>query len=71
MGGSGSSGSGVVGKKVFTMAELNKSNLCVKPTKLHRRTSSQALDDDDDDGDSLRSELNHFKPIIATTPKSW
>lgn len=66
-------------KKVFTMAEVNKSELCVKPTKIHRRTSSQAAaggggaddDDDVDDGDSLRSELNHFKPILATTPKSW
>lgn len=59
-------------KKIFTMAEVNKSELCVKPTKIHRRTSSQAADDDDDadDGDSLRSELNHFKPILATTPKS-
>ncbi|XP_039452123.1 uncharacterized protein LOC120431036 [Culex pipiens pallens] len=63
-------------KKVFTMAEVNKSELCVKPTKIHRRTSSQAAgpggddDDDVDDGDSLRSELNHFKPILATTPKS-
>lgn len=64
---------GVV-KKIFTMAEVNKSELCVKPTKIHRRTSSQAAgaddDDDADDGDSLRSELNHFKPILATTPKS-
>lgn len=61
------------GKKTFTMADLNKSELCVKPTKLHRRTSSQAGEDEDDgdDGDSLRSELNHFKPILATTPKSW
>lgn len=59
-----------VSKKIITIAELNKSELCVKPTKLHRRTSSQAVDDDDDDGDSLRSELNHFKPIVATTPKS-
>lgn len=65
-------------KKVFTMAEVNKSELCIKPTKIHRRTSSQAAggggaddDDDVDDGDSLRSELNHFKPILATTPKSW
>ncbi|XP_055635843.1 E3 ubiquitin-protein ligase RNF168-like [Toxorhynchites rutilus septentrionalis] len=60
------------GKKSFTMADLNKSELCVKPTKLHRRTSSQAGEDEDDgdDGDSLRSELNHFKPILATTPKS-
>lgn len=59
-------------KKVFTMADLNKSDLCVKPTKLHKRTSSQAANDEDDgdDGDSLRSELNHFKPILATTPKS-
>ncbi|EAT47548.1 AAEL001357-PA [Aedes aegypti] len=62
---------GAVTKKVFTMAELNQNELCVKPTKLHRRNSSQAVDDeDDDDGDSLRSELNHFKPIFATTPKS-
>lgn len=62
---------GPVIKKVFTMAEVNQNQLCVKPTKLHRRTSSQAVDDDeDDDGDSLRSELNHFKPIFATTPKS-
>lgn len=65
---------GGVVKKIFTMAEVNKSELCIKPTKIHRRTSSQAgvADDDDDvdDGDSLRSELNHFKPILATTPKS-
>nr|XP_029724630.1 uncharacterized protein DDB_G0284459 [Aedes albopictus] len=61
---------GPVVKKVFTMAELNQNELCVKPTKLHRRNSSQAVDDDDDDGDSLRSELNHFKPIFSTTPKS-
>lgn len=65
---------GGVVKKIFTMAEVNKSELCVKPTKIHRRTSSQAAgaddDDDADDGDSLRSELNHFKPILATTPKS-
>ncbi|XP_055541394.1 uncharacterized protein LOC129727518 isoform X2 [Wyeomyia smithii] len=57
-------------KKVFTMADLNKSELCVKPTKLHRKSPSNDDDDDPDDGDSLRSELNHFKPIIATTPKS-
>lgn len=61
-------------KKVFTMAEVNKSELCIKPTKIHRQTSSQAGADDEeedaDDGDSLRSELNHFKPILATTPKS-
>ncbi|XP_062558410.1 E3 ubiquitin-protein ligase RNF169-like [Armigeres subalbatus] len=65
------SNAGPVAKKVFTMAELNQNELCVKPTKLHRRTSSQAVEDDeDDDGDSLRSELNHFKPIFTTTPKS-
>ncbi|XP_058447660.1 uncharacterized protein LOC131428038 [Malaya genurostris] len=63
-------------KKTFTMADLNKSELCVKPTKLHRKSPTRHPDDDDDDGDdtddgdSLRSELNHFKPIIATTPKS-
>lgn len=70
--GLGKQTAGGVVKKVFTMAEVNKSELCVKPTKIHRRTSSQAAanDDDDDDGDSLRSELNHFKPILATTPKS-
>lgn len=60
-------------KKKFTMADLNSSELCVKPTKLHKRTSNQAPDeeDDGDDSDSLRSELNHFKPILATTPKSY
>ncbi|XP_055602581.1 E3 ubiquitin-protein ligase rnf168-like [Uranotaenia lowii] len=72
-------------KRVFTMAELNKSEVCIKPTKLHKRIPSQKGttttkqsgndneeddDEDDDDGDSLRSELNHFKPILATTPKS-
>ncbi|XP_058825432.1 uncharacterized protein LOC131685598 [Topomyia yanbarensis] len=69
------SSSGGGAKKSFTIADLNKSELCVKPTKLHRKSPTQTGDDDDDDddaddGDSLRSELNHFKPIIATTPKS-
>ncbi|XP_050099809.1 uncharacterized protein LOC126580018 [Anopheles aquasalis] len=58
-----------------TAIDLNKSELCMKPTELHKTEQRGAVDEDDDDGeadetDSLKAEQNHFVPIHASLPKS-
>uniref|UniRef100_A0A182J1B8 RING-type E3 ubiquitin transferase n=1 Tax=Anopheles atroparvus TaxID=41427 RepID=A0A182J1B8_ANOAO len=57
--------------------DLNKSEHCVKPTPLHKVEQRGAVKEEEgvDDGtmndtDSLKSEQNHFIPIIASLPKS-
>ncbi|XP_035775469.1 uncharacterized protein LOC118457757 [Anopheles albimanus] len=54
--------------------DLNKSELCMKPTELHKTEQRGAVDEDDDgeadETDSLKAEQNHFVPIHASLPKS-
>ncbi|KFB42778.1 AGAP001292-PA-like protein [Anopheles sinensis] len=62
--------------KSLSMFDLNKSEHCIKPTALHkiehRGVKEEEANDDGimDDTDSLKSEQNHFIPIIASLPKS-
>nr|XP_040222936.2 uncharacterized protein LOC120949603 [Anopheles coluzzii] len=53
--------------------DLNKSELCVKPTAVHK-LERRGVEGDDaeggDDSDSLKSEQNHFIPIVQSMPKS-
>lgn len=53
--------------------DLNKSDLCVKPTAVHKleRRGVEGVDDTmGDDSDSLKSEQNHFIPIVQSMPRS-
>uniref|UniRef100_A0A182PRP4 RING-type E3 ubiquitin transferase n=1 Tax=Anopheles epiroticus TaxID=199890 RepID=A0A182PRP4_9DIPT len=52
--------------------DLNKSELCIKPTAVHKleRRGVEGDDADGDDSDSLKSEQNHFIPIVQSMPKS-
>ncbi|XP_049548951.1 uncharacterized protein LOC125959946 [Anopheles darlingi] len=54
--------------------DLNKSELCMKPTELHKTEQRGTVDGDDDgeadETDSLKAEQNHFVPIHASLPKS-
>uniref|UniRef100_A0A2M4BFN1 RING-type E3 ubiquitin transferase n=1 Tax=Anopheles marajoara TaxID=58244 RepID=A0A2M4BFN1_9DIPT len=61
-------------KTTTTNIDLNKSELCMKPTELHKTEQRGAVDEDDDgeadETDSLKAEQNHFVPIHASLPKS-
>ncbi|XP_058057948.1 E3 ubiquitin-protein ligase rnf168-like [Anopheles bellator] len=56
-------------QKSMGTIDLNKSELCVKPTDLHKAEQRGAVDEEDDT-DSLKAEQNHFVPIHTTLPKS-
>ncbi|XP_052869211.1 E3 ubiquitin-protein ligase rnf168-like [Anopheles cruzii] len=56
-------------QKSMGTLDLNRSELCVKPTELHKAEQRGAADEEDDT-DSLKAEQNHFVPIHTTLPKS-
>uniref|UniRef100_A0A182QA13 RING-type E3 ubiquitin transferase n=1 Tax=Anopheles farauti TaxID=69004 RepID=A0A182QA13_9DIPT len=60
-------------QRTLNAMDLNKSDLCVKPTAVHKleRRGVEGVDDTvGDDSDSLKSEQNHFIPIVQSMPRS-
>uniref|UniRef100_A0A182JYY4 RING-type E3 ubiquitin transferase n=1 Tax=Anopheles christyi TaxID=43041 RepID=A0A182JYY4_9DIPT len=59
-------------QRTLNAIDLNKSELCVKPTAVHKleRRGVEGDDAEGDDSDSLKSEQNHFIPIVQSMPKS-
>ncbi|XP_050068969.1 uncharacterized protein LOC126557292 [Anopheles maculipalpis] len=59
-------------QRTLNAIDLNKSDLCVKPTAVHKmeRRGVEGEPAECDDSDSLKSEQNHFIPIVQTMPKS-
>ncbi|XP_049283152.1 uncharacterized protein LOC125763748 isoform X2 [Anopheles funestus] len=59
-------------QRTLNAIDLNKSELCVKPTAVHKleRRGVEGDGTECDDSDSLKSEQNHFIPIIQSMPKS-
>uniref|UniRef100_A0A182NQL4 RING-type E3 ubiquitin transferase n=1 Tax=Anopheles dirus TaxID=7168 RepID=A0A182NQL4_9DIPT len=60
-------------QRTLNAMDLNKSDLCVKPTAVHKldRRGVEGVDDAaGDDSDSLKSEQNHFIPIVQSMPRS-
>uniref|UniRef100_A0A182VVU5 RING-type E3 ubiquitin transferase n=1 Tax=Anopheles minimus TaxID=112268 RepID=A0A182VVU5_9DIPT len=59
-------------QRTMNAIDLNKSELCVKPTAVHKLERRGVEDEgtECDDSDSLKSEQNHFIPIVQSMPKS-
>ncbi|XP_053659519.1 uncharacterized protein LOC128708566 [Anopheles marshallii] len=59
-------------QRTLNATDLNKSELCVKPTAVHKleRRGVEGEGTECDDSDSLKSEQNHFIPIVQSMPKS-
>uniref|UniRef100_A0A182SEY9 RING-type E3 ubiquitin transferase n=1 Tax=Anopheles maculatus TaxID=74869 RepID=A0A182SEY9_9DIPT len=59
-------------QRTLNAIDLNKSDLCVKPTAVHKleRRGVEGEPAECDDSDSLKSEQNHFIPIVQSMPKS-
>ncbi|XP_052901896.1 uncharacterized protein LOC128309525 [Anopheles moucheti] len=59
-------------QRTLNAIDLNKSELCVKPTAVHKleRRGVEGDGTECDDSDSLKSEQNHFIPIVQSMPKS-
>ncbi|XP_035901018.1 uncharacterized protein LOC118507120 [Anopheles stephensi] len=59
-------------QRTLNAIDLNKSELCVKPTAVHKleRRGVEGEPAECDDSDSLKSEQNHFIPIVQSMPKS-
>ncbi|XP_053671001.1 uncharacterized protein LOC128721289 [Anopheles nili] len=59
-------------QRSLNAVDLNKSQLCVKPTAVHKTEFRGVASDETevDDTDSLKSEQNHFIPIVQSMPKS-
>uniref|UniRef100_A0A182MNP0 RING-type E3 ubiquitin transferase n=1 Tax=Anopheles culicifacies TaxID=139723 RepID=A0A182MNP0_9DIPT len=59
-------------QRTLNAIDLNKSELCVKPTAVHKLERRGVEDEgtECDDTDSLKSEQKHFVPIVQSMPKS-